>query len=55
MTTGQRRTLPMGSALLHVFNHATHRRDQISAAISLLGFEFQALDLPHLIFSKRMS
>lgn len=53
MTTGQPRTLPMAAALLHVFNHATHHRGQISAAISMLGFEFQPLDLPHLIFSER--
>jgi uncharacterized damage-inducible protein DinB len=53
MTTGARRTLPMSAALLHVFNHATHHRGQITAAISMLGFEYQPLDLPYLIFSER--
>jgi uncharacterized damage-inducible protein DinB len=52
MTTGQRRALPMSAALLHVFNHATHHRGQITAAISMLGFEYQPLDLPFLIFSE---
>jgi len=52
MTTGQARVLPMSSALLHVFNHATHHRGQITAAISMLGFEYQPLDLPILIFSE---
>lgn len=52
MTTGQARVLPMSGALLHVFNHATHHRGQITAAISMLGFEFQPLDLPYLIFSE---
>lgn len=52
MTTGQARTLPMPSALLHVFNHATHHRGQITAAISMLGFEYESLDLPLLIFSE---
>jgi len=52
MTTGQPRVLPMSSALLHVFNHATHHRGQITAAISMLGFEYQPLDLPFLIFSE---
>lgn len=52
MTTGQARTLPMPSALLHVFNHATHHRGQITAAISMLGFEHEPLDLPLLIFSE---
>ena len=55
MTTGQRRALPMPAALLHVFNHATHHRGQITAAISMQGFEYQALDLPFLIFSERPS
>lgn len=52
MTTGQRRALPMPAALLHVFNHATHHRGQITAAISMLGFEYEPLDLPFLIFSE---
>lgn len=55
MTTGQKRALPMPAALLHVFNHATHHRGQITAAISMLGFEYQPLDLPFLIFSERSS
>lgn len=52
MTTGQARVLPMSGALLHVFNHGTHHRGQITAAISMLGFEYQPLDLPFLIFSE---
>lgn len=52
MTTGQARALPMAGALLHVFNHATHHRGQITAAISMLGFAYQPLDLPFLIFSE---
>ena len=52
MTTGQARTLPMPIALLHAFNHATHHRGQITAAISMLGFEYESLDLPLLIFSE---
>jgi uncharacterized damage-inducible protein DinB len=54
MTTGQKRALPMPAALLHVFNHATHHRGQISAAISMLGFEYPPLDLPYLIFSEQI-
>ncbi len=37
MTTGQARVLPMSGALLHVFNHATHHRGQVTAGISILG------------------
>ena len=52
MTTGQARTLPMSGALIHVFNHGTHHRGQITAAMSMLGFDYQPLDLPYLIFSE---
>lgn len=51
MTTGQPRVLPMAAALFHVFNHATHHRGQITAAMSMMGFEYEPLDLPHLIYS----
>ncbi len=53
MTTGQARHLPMPAALLHVFNHATHHRGQITAAISMLGFNYEPLDLPFLIFAQQ--
>ncbi|MBS0490217.1 DinB family protein [Phenylobacterium sp. 58.2.17] len=55
MTTGQARTLPMPAALLHVFNHATHHRGQITAAMSMMGFEYQPLDLAQLIFAEQAS
>lgn len=52
MTTGQPRSLSRASALFHVFNHGTHHRGQVTAAITMLGFEFPPLDLPLLIFSE---
>jgi uncharacterized damage-inducible protein DinB len=44
-TKGEQRTLPLAATLLHVFNHATHHRGQVTAAISGAGFEFGSLDL----------
>jgi uncharacterized damage-inducible protein DinB len=55
MTTGQPRALPMPAALLHVFNHATHHRGQITAAMSMMDFEYEPLDLPFLIFTELAS
>jgi uncharacterized damage-inducible protein DinB len=53
MTTGEPRVLPMPAALLHVFNHATHHRGQVTAAISMLGFEYPPLDLPLMVFAEQ--
>lgn len=52
MTTGQPRVLPMSVALFHVFNHGTHHRGQVTAAVSMLGFEYEPLDLPLMVFSE---
>lgn len=55
MTTGQPRVLPMAAALLHLFNHATHHRGQITAALSAQGHSYQSLDLAFLLFSDQSS
>lgn len=55
MTTGQARVLPMAATLLHVFNHATHHRGQITSALSMAGVEYQPLDLLVLIVSEQPS
>lgn len=33
------------TTLLHVFNHGTHHRGQVTAALTELGFNFEPLDL----------
>lgn len=45
MTTGEPQALPVGLALAHVFNHATHHRGQCSAALTALGRPAPVLDL----------
>lgn len=52
MSTGRPRVLQVASALQHVFNHATHHRGQVTAALSMLGLECQPLDLPLMIFAE---
>jgi uncharacterized damage-inducible protein DinB len=42
---GQPATLPFAATLAHVFNHGTHHRGQITAALTALGRPSPELDL----------
>jgi uncharacterized damage-inducible protein DinB len=44
-TAGVTRTVPFAPALTHVFNHGTHHRGQITAALTALGHDAPELDL----------
>ncbi|MDP2017484.1 DinB family protein [Hydrogenophaga sp.] len=44
-TRGQAMSLPFAATLAHVFNHGTHHRGQISAALTMLGQPAPELDL----------
>jgi uncharacterized damage-inducible protein DinB len=44
-TKGLAQSLPFDAALAHVFNHGTHHRGQISAAITAMGHACPELDL----------
>lgn len=44
-TRGEDVTLPFALTLAHVFNHSTHHRGQISAALTQLGLSCPSLDL----------
>lgn len=43
--SGNRFRDPVVPTLMHVFNHATHHRGQVSAAVTRLGFEAPVMDL----------
>ena len=47
--SGQELTLPYTKTLMHVFNHGTHHRGQITAALTILGYECPELDLVYML------
>ncbi len=42
-------TLPFTATLTHVFNHGTHHRGQITAALTMLGYPCPVLDLVYML------
>ena len=48
-TRGIDASLPFAATLAHVFNHSTHHRGQITAALSALGQPFPELDLVYFL------
>lgn len=48
-TTGQAVSLPFAATLTHVFNHGTHHRGQITAALTMLGKPCPELDLVRML------
>ncbi|WP_374412921.1 DinB family protein [Hydrogenophaga sp.] len=46
---GQTMSLPFAPTLAHVFNHGTHHRGQITAALTALGLPCPELDLVYLL------
>ena len=54
-TRGTAAVLPFAATLAHVFNHATHHRGQITAAITAMGHPCPALDLVTLLQAESAS
>ena len=52
-TDGVARRLPFSVALTHVFNHGTHHRGQVTAAITAFGRACPELDLPWMLLAER--
>jgi uncharacterized damage-inducible protein DinB/GNAT superfamily N-acetyltransferase len=48
-TSGEAMSLPFHAVLAHVFNHGTHHRGQITAALTGFGHPAPELDLPYLL------
>lgn len=48
-TAGQHLSLPYAATLMHVFNHGTHHRGQVSAAITAMGYDCPELDMVYML------
>jgi uncharacterized damage-inducible protein DinB/GNAT superfamily N-acetyltransferase len=48
-TSGDAMSLPFHAVLAHVFNHGTHHRGQITAALTAFGRPAPELDLPYML------
>lgn len=54
-STGQPKSLPYAATLVHVFNHGTHHRGQISAALTALGYACPELDLVYMLVEEQQN
>lgn len=52
-STGKDMSLPYWATLLHVFNHATHHRGQITAALTAMGYDCPELDLVYMLVEEK--
>ena len=50
---GQPVSLPFAATLAHVFNHGTHHRGQVTAALTMLGQACPELDLVFMLQAQR--
>ncbi|HEY8100277.1 MAG TPA: DinB family protein [Burkholderiaceae bacterium] len=48
-TSGGQVVVPFASALGHVFNHGTHHRGQVSAALTATGYKVPEMDLIYML------
>lgn len=48
VATGRSRTWPVGALLVHLFNHQTHHRGQVSTLLFQLGVDVGVTDIPWL-------
>lgn len=54
-STGQEISLPYWATLQHVFNHGTHHRGQITAALTAMGYACPELDLVYMLVEENPS
>ena len=50
-TKGTQQVKPFFASLLHIFNHATHHRGQISAVVTQLDYPAPEMDLTYFLMN----
>ena len=48
-------SLPYAATLMHVFNHATHHRGQITAAMTTLDYASPELDMLFMLMEEQQA
>lgn len=54
-STGEDMSLPYAATLLHVFNHGTHHRGQVTAALTSMGYSCPEIDLIYMLIEDNYS
>ena len=54
-SSGKDMSLPFAATLLHVFNHGTHHRGQITAALTSMGYLCPEIDLVYMLIEENQS
>ena len=52
-SAGLEMSLPYAATLLHVFNHATHHRGQVTAALTSMGYPCPEIDMVYMLIEDR--
>ena len=53
-SAGQEMSLPYAATLLHVFNHGTHHRGQVTAALTSMGYPCPEMDMVYMLIEKNL-
>jgi uncharacterized damage-inducible protein DinB len=53
-SAGQEMSLPYAATLLHVFNHGTHHRGQVTAALTSMGYPCPEIDMVYMLIEENL-
>ncbi|MFT0693201.1 DinB family protein [Acinetobacter bereziniae] len=53
-SNGEAQSLPYADTLIHVFNHGTHHRGQVTAAMTILGYQCPEFDWLYMLVEENL-